>query len=330
MEQTLGKRIAEHRKLLKLTQDQLAEKLGITAQAVSKWENDQSCPDITMLPRLAEIFGTTTDELLGREAPHSVHQAEIVEESAKDEPHWEFHYDSGRRGAIAFALLVLAVGVLTLLSKYFYWGLGLWDFLWPCAMLVYGIKGLIGHFSVFRLGLALFGGYFLVEKLGIWSMHLSGELILPIIIVALGISLLLDALKKPKRSSFRFLKNGRKVEGSKHFSLGEQSFSSTLSFGEEHHRVALDVLSEGQAQVSFGELTLDLSGCQSVADGCTLELNCSFGELTLLVPSRFRVDSDASTAFANMEVHGHPDPDAQGVIRLDANVSFGEVQLKYI
>ncbi len=42
MEQTLGKRIAENRKRLKLTQDQLAEKLGITAQAVSKWENDVS------------------------------------------------------------------------------------------------------------------------------------------------------------------------------------------------------------------------------------------------------------------------------------------------
>ena len=66
MEQTLGKRIIEHRKALGLTQDQLAEKLGVTAQAVSKWENDQSCPDITMLPKLAEIFGTTTDALLGR------------------------------------------------------------------------------------------------------------------------------------------------------------------------------------------------------------------------------------------------------------------------
>ena len=50
MEQTLGKRIEENRKKLGLTQDQLAEKLGVTAQAVSKWENDQSCPDITMLP----------------------------------------------------------------------------------------------------------------------------------------------------------------------------------------------------------------------------------------------------------------------------------------
>ena len=64
MEQSLGKRIVQYRKQMGLTQDQLAEQLGVTAQAVSKWENDISCPDINMLPRLAEIFGTTTDTLL--------------------------------------------------------------------------------------------------------------------------------------------------------------------------------------------------------------------------------------------------------------------------
>ena len=63
MEQTIGRRIAENRKRLGMTQDQLAEKLGVTAQAVSKWENAQSCPDITMLPRLAEIYGISTDAL---------------------------------------------------------------------------------------------------------------------------------------------------------------------------------------------------------------------------------------------------------------------------
>ena len=42
MEQTLGKRIVQHRKRLGMTQDALAEKLGVTAQAVSKWENEFS------------------------------------------------------------------------------------------------------------------------------------------------------------------------------------------------------------------------------------------------------------------------------------------------
>ena len=50
MEQgTLGKRIAYHRKRLGMTQEQLAQRVGVSAQAVSKWENNLSCPDITIL-----------------------------------------------------------------------------------------------------------------------------------------------------------------------------------------------------------------------------------------------------------------------------------------
>ena len=72
-EMTLGKRIMQHRKRLGLTQEQLAERIGVSAQAVSKWENDLSCPDISLLPVLAEIFGITVDELLGKEEPGKVH-----------------------------------------------------------------------------------------------------------------------------------------------------------------------------------------------------------------------------------------------------------------
>ncbi len=49
----------------KLTQEELAEKLNVSPQTVSKWENGASCPDITMLPTLAEIFRASVDELLG-------------------------------------------------------------------------------------------------------------------------------------------------------------------------------------------------------------------------------------------------------------------------
>ena len=63
----LGKRIAQYRKEQGLTQEVLAQELGVTNQAVSKWELDQSCPDIQLLPQLADIFGITVDELFGRE-----------------------------------------------------------------------------------------------------------------------------------------------------------------------------------------------------------------------------------------------------------------------
>lgn len=64
MNETIGKRIARLRKEKGMSQENLAEKLGVSSQAVSKWENDQSCPDISLLPQLARLLGITADELL--------------------------------------------------------------------------------------------------------------------------------------------------------------------------------------------------------------------------------------------------------------------------
>lgn len=62
--ESIGNRIAKYRKEKGLTQESLAEKLGVSSQAVSKWENDASCPDISLLPQLCSELGITTDELL--------------------------------------------------------------------------------------------------------------------------------------------------------------------------------------------------------------------------------------------------------------------------
>lgn len=62
----IGKNILELRKQGNITQEELAAELGVTAAAVSKWENNYTLPDIMMLCALADYFGVTTDELLGR------------------------------------------------------------------------------------------------------------------------------------------------------------------------------------------------------------------------------------------------------------------------
>lgn len=64
MKKTLGTMIAELRKQHGMTQLELAEKMGVTDKAVSKWERDLSCPDINSLPNLAEIFGVSVEELM--------------------------------------------------------------------------------------------------------------------------------------------------------------------------------------------------------------------------------------------------------------------------
>ena len=73
MENTIGKRIAALRREKGLKQEDVAQQLEVSSQAVSKWENDQSCPDISLLPKLAKLLGVTVDTLLtGEEKPAAV------------------------------------------------------------------------------------------------------------------------------------------------------------------------------------------------------------------------------------------------------------------
>jgi transcriptional regulator with XRE-family HTH domain len=66
---TMGEIIAALRKEKGMTQAELAKEAHVTDKAVSKWERDLSCPDISLLPRLAEIFGVDANELLNTKAP---------------------------------------------------------------------------------------------------------------------------------------------------------------------------------------------------------------------------------------------------------------------
>lgn len=341
MEQSLGKRIVSHRKRLGFTQDQLAEKLGVTAQAVSKWENDQSCPDITMLPRLADIFGISADELLGMESRQTVHRAEVVTPENEDprKRHsggkWEFQYDAGRRGHIGIALWVLLTGGLLLISNLLHWEAGFWEILWPGGLLVFGLFGLVPKFSFFRLGCACFGGWFLLDNLGFAPFAMGKELLFPAGILLFGLSLLADGLGKNKKPSVRFLhvNSDRDGEEKKRTTTLEQqgeAFCCSTSFGEDTHVIDLPRLAQGEASVRFGELTVDLSHCREVADDCQIRAECAFGELTVLVPRYFRVVPDSHSSFASLEVSGEPDPAARGIIRMECNASFGEIEICYI
>lgn len=341
MEQTLGKRIVSHRKQLGMTQDKLAEKLGVTAQAVSKWENDQACPDIAMLPKLAEIFATTTDELLGIPPQPAVHQAQIVdeaeeaEENSDEENGWEFHYDAGRKGSITLAVFVLLVGGLLLASTLLDWGVGFGEILWPSALLVFGLSGLYPRFSFFQLGCTLFGGYFLLNNLHILHFSFGWELLLPIGLLLFGASLMADALRKSKKPRVRVTHHGKpwnhpEEKFSSTLNLGESSFQCSTKFGDDHRLISLPRLSGGSASLSFGDLTVDLSGCQEICEGCHIEAHCSFGEIIFLVPRKWRVEPASSAAFASVEVGGQPAADPEAVITMDCSVSFGSIEICYV
>ena len=67
--ESFGTRLARLRKEHDYTQNDIADKVGVTSQAVSKWENDQASPDIDIIVKLADLYDITTDELLGKEKP---------------------------------------------------------------------------------------------------------------------------------------------------------------------------------------------------------------------------------------------------------------------
>lgn len=103
MTKTLGARIAALRKEKGMTQLELAQQMGVTDKAVSKWERDLSCPDINTIPRLAEVLGVSLEDLMQIYSPE------------KQEHEVSIHLSTIAR-AVALAMGV-AVVVLLLLGE---------------------------------------------------------------------------------------------------------------------------------------------------------------------------------------------------------------------
>ena len=337
MEETLGKRIVRCRKNLGLTQDALAEQLGITAQAVSKWENDQSCPDITMLPRLAQVFGTSTDMLLGVEP---IQEAETPSEEAENqhapefsaeqerEGVWEIQYNSSRRTALGIAVWLLLAGLAGFQAAGR--GIGLWGILWSAGLLTYGLFGLYPKFSIFRLGCAVLGWFFLLDDFV--ALHIPSGLLLPAFLLLAGLYLLADSLKKPRKGSFHVHHSGKYMGGTAEngCDCSDSSFVCRTGFGSDQRFISLPRLDRGEMQVSFGSLVVDLSGCGEIAPGCTLEAGCSFGNLELLVPGKWRVEPVSRTAFAAVETEGQCCGSSKDIIKLYCSANFAAVTIRYI
>lgn len=97
----LAANIQKYRKKSSLTQEELAQKLGVTFQAVSKWENAKSAPDILLLPIMADLFGCHIDELFSRDI--------------KIEPHYDlcsefpWYDDNIIRGVVCLGRKILQV-----------------------------------------------------------------------------------------------------------------------------------------------------------------------------------------------------------------------------
>lgn len=91
MKLNIGENIRGNRRKLDMTQEQLADRLGVSYQSVSRWENGLTYPDMELIPSLAGIFGISVDDLFGMEDSRKEKEAEgvfkeLVEASRKKEP----------------------------------------------------------------------------------------------------------------------------------------------------------------------------------------------------------------------------------------------------
>ena len=120
---SLGERIQQLRKTGGLSQEQLADKLNVSRQAISKWETDQSSPEIENILALSRVFSISTDELLGSDAIASAGASEVQAREAK--PRFSFTHWAKRMVAlidrkvcfIIFTLLCfIAVGTCVIVN----------------------------------------------------------------------------------------------------------------------------------------------------------------------------------------------------------------------
>lgn len=331
-QQTMGKRIMQLRKEKGYTQEQLAELCGVSAQAVSKWENDVSCPDISILPQLAELLGVTTDELLGVKP---IEPKVVIVDAQKNKKEGDGNFSVSWDGAkhvkkdgIWFAILVIVLGMAFLLQRIGLVSFGIWGIIWPAVIIGVGISWMVKRFSIFSLAVAGVGFYFLLFNLGAISFVLTWSVIWPSLLVLLGLTILYEALipHKGKWCGVQF--NGEK---SKHSEYGENNgfIRYDCSFSDENRRYASEEFSGGDIDLSFGKGELDLGSVRRVTPNAKLDIDVSFGTFDLIVPRTIRVYVKSDKSFGSIQMNGEPNSDATESFVLDGDVSFGTLNINY-
>ncbi len=346
--ETLGKRIAALRKEKGLTQEQLAEKVGVSAQAVSKWENDVSCPDITLLPLLADLFGVSVDELLGVKPvePHVIilDKDEMPKDEKKKESfsfEWNKHHGKWSTIAVCIgAILVCLFFVLHSMANIFPYietndlTLKGWNYVWPLLVFTLGLSSVPEHIA-FGTAMMAFGGYEFVRRvlLGYNVAYLPAVPWYVIVLVfAIVVLVMIIIGKKRIGRNVRVDRNGvRHNERTPRMEYSDDNdyLKADMSFGNGVITYERPTFTGGSIDSNFGDYTIDLRNVVNFAQGCLLKVDQSFGNITILLPHSVRLVKSSDTTFAAITVTGDPDPDATQTIILRADVDFGSLQVKY-
>lgn len=328
-QQTMGKRIVQLRKEKGYTQEQLAEFVDVSAQAVSKWENDVSCPDISILPKLAEVLGVTTDELLGVK-PIEPHVVIVDSQSAKKNAGNKFTYawESGiKSDGLWFAVLVIVLGVAFLIQKAGNLSFGIWGIVWPAVIIGFGLSWCIKRFSIFSLAVMALGVYFLLFNLRVITLALTWGIIWPSLLILLGLTIIYEAFGPKHRNWKKYCNMNH--ESKSEFNEENGFIHYDCSFCDEERKILNEELTGGDIDLSFGKGAIDLTGVQRVSAGAQLKVDVSFGSFDLTVPRHIRLFVKSDKAFGSVQTVGEADPNADYSLTVVADVNFGSMNIRY-
>lgn len=113
---SIGQFIAALRKANGMTQKQLAEKLNVSDKAVSRWERDESAPDLSLIPVIAEIFGVTSDEILRGERRNQENEEITPQNNIKVEKQIEHLMNDARTKFTIRSIIAVGIGFVGLLA----------------------------------------------------------------------------------------------------------------------------------------------------------------------------------------------------------------------
>ena len=330
--ETMGKRISDLRKGKGMTQEQLAQLLGVTPQAVSKWENDLSCPDISILPQLAEALGVTTDELLGRTPLRISEGSDKC--NGKGHAHVSVRLRLNQAEKIIFALLLMGIGLIFLLNAFHVIELGegvtFGSVLWPFLVACMGVMACRSELNPISIGLFLFGVYMLLFNLGIIPAQykLTWAMAWPVALILIGVTILLHFLL-PKRK-----KEGGIFEVEKSdpvFDCTDESGFIRIDSAFTSQTKCVETgapFTGAKIDSSFGSLVLDLSQAE-IQNGALIDADVSFGSLTVRLPAFVGANAACKTAFGGYDCPPG-NPDAEIKVSLNGDVSFGKIEVEYV
>lgn len=128
MEMELGKQIKKYRSELNISQEELADKIFVSRQTVSNWENDKNYPDIKSLVLMSEVFGVSLDNLVKGD----IKKMKEMNEKINEKELAKFERDSN-----IFTILMLAVVILPIPLAHYFGVVGLIAFLVVVAVTMY-------------------------------------------------------------------------------------------------------------------------------------------------------------------------------------------------